>query len=344
LNLTNSWTGGSFTNWTPPDPSVNWWPNTNNIVWAPSDGTAAQDNTLKSGFGQLHDDMQKQIQDFNSMIQKLTSWNPPTNFQVNASITNNNVVVNTNINSFSLTNFLSLDGLTNAINAQTFAVTNALGNIEVYARSNSDASWQLVGLMTNLPGSISNALAGLTNNSPTNYATESTLGQIRDALTNDLGFASSNVTDLASLIDTNIPGGDLSASNVDVQIYGSTNPAELSSWASSQSGSSAISESESTWANFIASMSPADVEENWASPDLTYSFDLGPAGKKDIDFNPMNNPQVAPLFDYMKTLWSWLIAIFYLTRCANDSFKVLQLLELSHGVRPSLATKSKTIK
>jgi hypothetical protein len=96
-------------------------------------------------------------------------------------------------------------------------------------------------------------------------------------------------------------------------------------------------------ANFITEMSPLDVEETFAPPDMTFTVTdgLGHA-LKTIDFNPMDNPVMAQLFNFSKVLWTWGLAISYLVKCTNDAFKALEMAENARGTVVTGPTTKKT--
>lgn len=216
-----------------------------------------------------------------------------------------------------------------SITSQTITVTNQLGQIATYTRSNNDAMWQMVGLLRTNSGTA--GASNTVNVVFTNYATEGTLSNFFSAVVSTNGLSDTNdfTTDFNSFVETNAPFSfNFEPSNVVVEANVTTNVSDIES----ESANSGIKDGENMFLDFIASLTPADIEIDFGDPDMTYQFALGRGATKVLDFNPMHNVAVAALFGFMKTLWAWLLAVFYLGRCANDAFKVIQLMENTRGM------------
>ena len=197
-------------------------------------------------------------------------------------------------------------------------------------------------------GSSTNSTQTVTNGSKwilTNYALETSLDVITNAFLTNYGATNpfAGVTFGAYTnqnigVDTNL--NDVSNSVV-VEVGGETNYAQAET--DSAGMSVQLQGVESGVANFITEMSPLDVEETFAPPDMTFTVTdgLGHA-LKTIDFNPMDNPVMAQLFNFSKVLWTWGLAISYLVKCTNDAFKALELAENARGTVVTGPTTKKT--
>lgn len=340
ISQTNQWTGTAPTNWVfgwnPSDPNSGLLPPTNGIIWAPSDGTLAQDATLKSVGGTLHDDMQKQISLMNGMLDKLTGLPFSSNYNgaTTYTITNINTVSVSNFNTASFTNLISLDGLTNSINAQTFAVTNALGNIEVYTRSNSDASWQLVRTMTNVVDSLSNLVSVFPTNgfTATNIATEQTL----EGMSNLLSSISTNrfATNLATESTLQGMSNELAAFHRDVTNALPTNSFDYAtSKLSSEIPATATNSSAAT--SYITSLFAAPLSylqdaidgltiqpDIGSDPGHTSAWEINFCGRL-VDFDPVDNfPSV---FTWSIGVWDFILVAAYLWSVGQLYLKTIQI-------------------
>jgi hypothetical protein len=196
-----------------------------------------------------------------------------------------------------------------------------------------------------------------TNHNPalTNYATETTLEGISNLLgapfvssTNlgDGGLGAAIASQLSSNVD--LVGGVTSS----VAFTGETNVYDAQN--NSGSASTQLQGAESQLAAFIGEITAPDIDEDFGDADLT--FDFGPyvrGGAKPqaliaggistiIDFNPLHNPDIAPIFGFCKVLITWGLALFYMRRCASDAVKAIELCEMGRGVVVTGPTTKKT--
>ena len=189
-----------------------------------------------------------------------------------------------------------------------------------------------------------------TNHWPTNYATELTLQGISNLLGGTLLV--SNLTVPGWDTNPGISFGVSDATNL-AQVENGAQTNYTSAQAESASASGDYAGAESTLAAFIAEMTPVDIDEgSFSAPDMTYDFAgvIGPhrSGKSllsastVIDFNPLNNPNIAPLFGFAKTLWTWGLAFAYMLRCVRDTVKTMEMCENARGVVVTSPTTKKT--
>jgi len=239
--------------------------------------------------------------------------------------------------------------ITNRMPTNTTFTVNMPTNIP-FSLSNYSTESTLVG--------ISNLLANMqTNNFPltnssgtnvfqtftlTNYATESTLAGMSNAFFGTNGSPYTNNLAGAYLanqggVDTN---WDFSGTNWSVENGATTNA--YTAKTESGNASTELQGAESTLSQFIASMTPADIEENFGDPDMTYEFNYGGGHTTIMDFNPLHNDQILNIFTIAKNLFSWVIAFFYLLRCAQDSVKAIELVEMGRGTVVTSPTTKKT--
>jgi hypothetical protein len=223
-------------------------------------------------------------------------------------------------------------------NLMTMYMTNALGQIvaNTYRMgTNSDQVPTLLRSVTNLLGNLpTNNAISLTLS---NYATETTLQSIENAFTNSVGLTNTDFSaTLASQFQTNGLPSDFDSTNYTVESLVTTNYTDLQTLGNSYenpSGGLGMME------DFISSFTPDDIEENWTAPDMTYTFPGGTV----MDFNPMNNAGIAEIFSAAKVLFEWLMAFFYLHRCAKDSVITIALINTSHGATTSNPVQIKKI-
>ncbi len=271
-----------------------------------------------------------------------------TNFFTGASSTNSY--------NLSLTNYASESTLSGGF----MTVTNELNQIEVWTRSNNDAMWQEIAILTNrfpTNGIVVNFPTNI-NFSISNYATESTLAGI----SNSLFGASTNLGDggLAGMLTSNQPDftDPFTNLNVQVQIGGETNygDAEVASRASAE-----YQGVEGWCASFLSECSPLDIDDNFGDPDMTFDFSSYVGGSSSpmahalrshssvfgsgtmiMDLNPMHNDGIAPLFGFSKVLWTWGLAIAYMMKCLDDARKALEMCENARGVVVTSPVTKKT--
>lgn len=219
--------------------------------------------------------------------------------------------------------------INDSINRQTMFVTNALGQIEVYTRSNNDALFQLVRILTNpLPVvvSSSNGIAYGSNvwvqNWPTNFNfggtnlnQENTQVGISNLLagdavdTNDYTFG---VTDVVSVIGPTNYQSALDAS-------AAASPA----WVSL----------ENTFNAFAAGITGPTVPVD-SIPDMTIDFHI-PGVSQKMDLNPMHS-SFAPIFSMVRAFIMWLLSLYYLQRIIRDIWRMLEIMNSARGVQLSV--------
>ena len=253
------------------------------------------------------------------------------------------------------------------LNKQTLAVTNSLGQIAIYERSNNDSAWQQIGLLQSITNLLGKTSAPQTNSASltlTNYATESTLQGLVSALTNSPGSFDTNSLVAAFDAETNVDTGgtnlfDLTNNiGVDVGFSDSSNYYSAVALAASLSPENAAADS--TFATFLAECSPVDIDESgWIAPNMTYTFSTSPTatgysssgysyGPVTIDFNPMNyagpnnDYPFAQLFAAAKNLFTWIIAMVYMFKIVDDANRVLDFMENARGTVVTSPTTKKT--
>jgi hypothetical protein len=222
-----------------------------------------------------------------------------------------------------LVNLLTADSVLNTtIQNGFFSVTNDLGDIITYNYVLSNEEYQVVSAVTNLAAHLnpSNSVAGgssnvwvqnfPTNSTLTNYATETTLVGISNILAQ---------TDTNGFLDT----------NAGLTVTGYTNATDAAAAAAALPDQVAA---DSSWDTFISSITGPEVDDVSSASSMVYTF---PADLGTIDFNPMDNSAAAAIFTWVKNLFMWLLAAIYLKRCADDSFAVVQVMNVAHGVAPT---------
>jgi len=275
----------------------------NDIVWSPAGADAAKDSTLKDVGLILHGDNNKildamQILDTHLIdtkdgiiqaFQNLGTSNLITMLVTNtgssdiAPYITNFLIAAANLASNQTGAIIDLGPATNilgSIDQKVGFLTNSLGQIQAYTRSNNDALLQLVGVMTNWSGTN-----GWTNQitldiptnafAMTNYAQETTLGGLSNllgsALTNSgLGFAGGFYSNKLNEIGAMIP-------------MTATNAAAAESAAAAAQGDYGID-------GFISQLNPSLPPDSIAEPSI---FQMNFCGQN-INLNPVAMfPQVA---------------------------------------------------
>ncbi len=54
-----------------------------------------------------------------------------------------------------------------------------------------------------------------------------------------------------------------------------------------------------------------------------------------IDFDPMHNTQLAQLFAGAHGFFAWMLSVYYLMKIAEDSLKLMMIMNNAHGVTVS---------
>ena len=312
----------------------------------------ALDSTLRAGLGQLHEDNLNAVKGQNVLHQDNSDllgavgllartnpiiFNAPSNVSV------------MNFPSNSALDYTPLLATNNAILNKFYGeTTNADGQRVAYEGVVSNDLWMIVKWLTNSSPTNIVQVQFPTNNysiSLSNYATESTLAGISNLLaTTSTLTMNTNPGDggFGAMLDSNTPTGlNLEVTNNLAQ-GGSTNFNDLVTASASASTEFSAHETSGIMA-LIAEMTPIDIDENFGDPDMTYTFNLGGYARTGaakmrgtsgttLDFNPMHNDAIAPLFGFSKTLWIWGLALIYMRQCVRDSFKALELCNQTHGV------------
>ncbi|MEJ0089953.1 MAG: hypothetical protein WDM80_09445 [Limisphaerales bacterium] len=228
-------------------------------------------------------------------------------------------------------------------NRNTAFATNLLGQIAVYTRSNNDAAWQFSRYLTNLTAltNLNNPLLASTNSlSLTNYALDSTLQTINSNL-----FAIDYDTNGDSMtLDTNLNDGDITnvLNGFEWTVTGATNYAG----ALAASLNENIGIVESGLSSYVAGFVDFSGSMQDFYPEVDMTFDMSPymafAGKSSgvnvIDFDPLHNEGIAQIIDILRKIFTWAIALLYLTKISNDGFKLVMILNTAHGVNNAAVT------
>ena len=218
-----------------------------------------------------------------------------------------------------------------------------LSNLLAFSKSanqNSDTIWSnlIAAVHSNTPTasgsnfiSVSNVATVASNvwvmNWPSNAATESTL----EAVTNLLGFAWTNSN---SPYDTNFLTG-LTGGVDSVYVFGG-----VTNWSDAVAASAGPLDAVESWFNTAASsfVIPEVAEGGSPSP-MILTF---PGTGYQIDFNPLDNADIANLFYYAKMLIQWLLCIYYANRCLADSRWAISVCNQTHGSMNPAGVKQNT--
>jgi hypothetical protein len=320
LNSTNVWTGstttsttntfsngdsgGSGSTTTSPS-STDGGTAAGGIIWQNPGSTAATDSTLKQVGGVLHDDNGKLLDALHiidnhivdakdGIIQAITQEGVSNKITV--------LVTNTGSSDIApyLTNFfVAISSLTNQVpnyptnvfvsNFPEAFVTNALGDIEVYTRSNNDALWQLARVFTNTFGTnsisnsvvvnVTNSISPTNNFSITNYATESTL---------------SGISNLLSGVLTNLPDSN--------SVYQAVTSQQSQGDQNAQQGKTSLE-------GISQGLSEPDSGETYGSPTTDWQVSVPYLGGHTINLNPFHYDWVVAIASFFRNLVAWVCAV-----------------------------------
>ncbi len=105
----------------------------------------------------------------------------------------------------------------------------------------------------------------------------------------------------------------------------------------SAAASSTLAAQESFLTGWLAGLTGPMQDDVTGVGDMTVTF-YGYT----LDFNPMHDSRIAGIFGYAKQLIMWLLALFYMLRVADDSFKVVEMMNAPRGTVPVGATVARS--
>ncbi len=197
--------------------------------------------------------------------------------------------------------------------------TNQLGQVItlLMAATNNDSPAEIVAAITNLQSHLTNnVVVNVPSNnvslSISNYATETSLDVVTDLMTQFMN-------------ETNQPG---QFTNV-ISYVGYTNATDAAG-----ASSSFLNGFENEVSGYASSLTAPLIPIS-SAPDMTFNIE----GFGVIDFNPLNNAEIANIFSISRTFWTWLLCLLFLTRCSNDLWKAISIMNQAHGVQPMSDSK-----
>lgn len=237
---------------------------------------------------------------------------------------------------------------------QTLRITNALGQIEMWTRSNNDALFHLASVLTNLPSSGSTNLA----TEATQVGVSNIMAKIYDLNSNFWGLASEFVTNSVSTNDfaefmTNAPTlntnfaeltGIYTNPVLEGFFYGFTNYNEAKAAGDAMSAETGLDQSENKLTEFLTGMVDfsSELYDYWPEVPMTFSFSPylsgGALGRgifdadSVIDFDPLHYDWGAEMFSLVRRLLMWLATFWFLMRIVEDAWKIVFLINNSSNI------------